>query len=398
MSLFQRAIRITTLVIACALAITPATSLHAQVSRADSATVLLQAAEQLRLAGAYGLARDILQFVAREYWSTAQGQRAIVLLEELYGIDERGSGATGLTLWNTLYGAWLGAAVPAAFGTDSERAIGAGLLIGSMVGFGATRAITSSHPVTSGQAITTAFGSWWGTFQGMGWREVFDIGSTNEILCCGANGESFEIEVDSDNAPFTAAVIGGLTGLFTAAALANRLDPTAGSAWYVNWGALWGTWYGVVAQVLADPRDDDVRLAVTLIGGNVGLIATALTAKSARLSSGRVWLISAAGLAGGFAGLGLTLVAGVDDSQTGILITALGSTAGLIAGALTTKSARYNIGAGQLGANSALFNHQNNEWSLGLPLPQPTLLSNIDARGRKHIELGMRLSLFKGKF
>ena len=51
-----------------------------------------------------------------------------------------------------LYGAFLGAAIPAALGADDPEGYGAGLLVGAPLGFFASRAYAKNPAITDGQA------------------------------------------------------------------------------------------------------------------------------------------------------------------------------------------------------------------------------------------------------
>lgn len=373
------------------------TPLHAQVTRADSAAVLLQVARRLDAQGKTNVAREVLEVLLDYYGGTPAARDADAWLGELRTLKEHGSGRTGLTVWNTLFGAWLGIVVPAAFGADEAGPYGAGLLIGAPLGLFGTRAITAQNPVTSGQAIATSFGSYWGTFQAMGWREVLDIGEREECWYDPYYRQQYCYTDTPDEAPLAAAIVGGLAGIAGGAIIAGATDPSAGTATAVSFGGMWGTWYGLVFGVMAD-AENDALWASTLLGGNAGLLATALTTSSWDITAGQAWLITAGGWAGGLAGLGVTLLAEVEDEKTGIGVTAAGTTMGLATGlaiALRGGSARDETHLGQAGA---LVNLDGRDWTLGLPIPQPAVLNHVDATGGWRATLGIRVPLLAGSF
>ncbi|UCG88186.1 MAG: hypothetical protein JSW71_06480 [Gemmatimonadota bacterium] len=367
--------------------------LTAQVTRSDSAAVLLDAARRLEARGDSETTRRLLVFIIQAYDGTQAASEAAVWLGTVRRVTDAGSGRAGLMVWNTLFGAWLGVAIPAAFGSESEEAFGAGLLIGAPLGFFGTKAFTANYPVSSGQAITAAFGSMWGTWQAVGWRSVLDIGS--ETRCdafsdyCG--------EYTPDEAPFTAAVLGGLAGIAAGGAVAAARNPTAGDATLVTWSSFWGTWYGLAGGVLAD-AEGDALLTWGLIGGNVGLIASAVATKSWTGSAGRVWMITAAGLAGGLAGVGIDLLGSVEDEKAAVLIPALTSAAGLAIGTAITRSQPNGFDEPDLESTQALVNLNGGDWSLGMPLPLPTLLSRHTRDGRMRTALGVQIPLLTGRF
>jgi len=367
-------------------------SLASQVSRADSAAVLLDAARELQVQGDDETTYRLLLFIARTYDGTPAARDAIMWLGTFSG-EQRGasSGTAGLMVWNTLFGAWLGAAVPAAFGAESQTAYGAGLLIGAPLGFFGTRAFTNRYSVSSGQAITSAFGSIWGTWQTVGWRSVLNIGSQET---CDPSGD-FCWEDTPDEAPFTAAVVGGIAGIATGGLIAAVKNPTAGDATLVMWSSFWGTWYGVATGVLVGAEDDDL-LTWSLVGGNVGLVASAFGTKAFSGSAGRVWMITSAGLAGGLAGVGIDLLASVDDTKAAVMVPALTSAAGLVAGALITRD-RSN--APDLGdPANALINLNGNDWGLAMPMPLPTVLYRVAPDGGTRPTIGVQVPVFVGRF
>lgn len=373
-------------------------SLHSQVSRADSATVLLRVAQRLEADGETGMARDVLAVLLHYYPDTRAANAAADWLTDLRTVRTRGNGRTGLTVWNTIYGAWLGVAVPTALGATEPAPYGAGLLIGAPLGFFGTRALTQNKSVTSGQAISTAFGSIWGTFQGIGWREVFDIGDTESCWYDEYVGQEYCYESTPEEAPFTAAVIGGLAGLATGAAVSAATDPSAGTATMVQFGALWGTWYGIAAGVLAG-AEDEALLAWSLVGGNVGLLGTALSTSSWEMTAGQAWLVTAAGLAGGVAGLGVTFLFNVENAEAGVGITAAGTTAGLVTGlVIVARNGSSRLESDQFIGGGALVNLDGSNWSLGLPIPQPALLRRADSPGSTRTAIGMRVPLLAGTF
>ena len=367
--------------------------LPAQVTRLDSAAVLLDAARRLEARGDGETARRLLVFIVQTYDGTQAAAEAAVWLGTMRHATDAGSGRAGLTVWNTLFGAWLGVAIPAAFGSESEEAFGAGLLIGAPLGFFGTKAFTTKYPVSSGQAITAAFGSMWGTWQAVGWRSVLDIGS--ETVCDAYSGYCWERT--PDEAPFTASVLGGLAGIAAGGVVAAARNPTAGDATLVMWSSFWGTWYGLAGGVLADAEDDGL-LTWGLMGGNVGLIASAFATRGWTGNAGRVWMITAAGFAGGLAGVGIDLLGSVEDEKTGILIPALTSAAGLAIGTAITRSGSNGFDERDLESTRALVNLNGGDWSLGMPLPLPTLLSRHTRGGRTRAALGVQIPLLAGRF
>jgi hypothetical protein len=383
--MFTRA-RFSLLLVAGLLCLT-APALPAQQTAADSARVLLDAARLLQQQGYPDLARELFRIAAARYPTTAAGLEATRESARIPEPPVTGFGRTGFLLYNTLYGGFLGLAIPAAFGADGPEAYGAGLLIGAPLGFFASRAYARGRNITDGQAGIIDFASFWGTWQGLGWRAVFDLGE--EEIC----EFDFCYTTGSDTAPWTASVIGGLTGLGVGLLLAQK-PIAAGTSSTVFNGALWGTWYGIAIGILADLEDDDL-LAAALIGGNVGVLAAIPAALAWKPASSQVRIATAAGLAGGLAGSGLALLVNTDDEKANIGMIAGGTTVGLIAGALL---ARDREPRGQEAAlfDPALFTIRDG-LRIGLPMPTPTAIPVERARKRSMVP-GLQLKLLDATF
>ena len=365
-----------------------AVPVHAQVTRADSAEALLRAARVLEAQGRTRLARELFQHVAQRYPETSQAGVARETIAQLPGEAISGLGRTGFLTWNTLYGAFLGIAIPAAFGADDPEPFGVGLLLGAPLGFFASRAYARGHGLTDGQAGVVSFGSFWGTWQGLGWREVFEIGDGERCDQFGCFPQ------DSDAAPWAAAVIGGLTGLGVGV-LAARAAVPAGTSTLVFNASMWGTWYALAAGIIADAEEDEL-LTTALIGGNVGVLAAIPAARAWQPSPARVRTVSALGLAGGLAGLGASLLASVDDSKAAAGIISAGVTAGLVTGIVLTRGP--NLGDGETGEPAPALLFRRDGWRLGLPLPVPTMLPESEARRRQRWIPGARLLLLDARF
>lgn len=369
----------------------------AQISKADSAAVLLSAARQIGWQGDAELARELMRHVVREFPDTPAARDALSLLSTDRARDQATSGRAGLIVSNTLFGAWLGVAVPAALGAETPSPYGAGLLLGAPTGFVAARLFSDQNPMSSGQAIATTFGSWWGTWQGVGWRDLLDIGTRKETYCYGEFGEQCgTYEVDSHRAPFAAAVIGGLTGLVAGGAIAQVFEPTAGTSTTVQLGSLWGSWFGFSSATLMDQTGEDARLAWSLIGGNVGLLASVLATQHVEMSSGRAWLVSAAGVAGGVAGLGIDLIAETNDAQSAIVAPMLLSLGGLAIGVALTRDFDEDARVFDRPA-AALIEFSGKSVAFGPVIPTPTLLPAPGQTG-PDFRLGVRIPVLAASF
>jgi hypothetical protein len=367
----------------------------AQVAAADSAAVILATALRLDAEGQRDAAQALLRFVMRHYAATPAAADAALRLGEVQRRATVASGRGELMVWSTLYGAWLGVAVPAALGADSPEPYGIGLLVGAPVGFLASRGFARRSAVTAGQARVIAFGSQWGTWQGFGWRAVLDLGNRTETLCFGPNGsppcDTFESE--SDRAPWVAAVAGGLGGMAMAALVARGRDIPSGRATFGIHGAYWGTWYGLAGAILTEPHTDDQTLTWVLLGGNLGLLAAAIGGPDG-ISSGRTWLVTAGGVAGLAAGFGLDLLLQPANDQAAIAIPMATSALGLIAGMHWTRNFDTGLSnASGSGPGTAVLNVRQGRPSVGLPAVVPTVVRTDPANPRRRA-LAWRIPLF----
>ena len=333
-------------------------------TRADSAAVLLRAAEQLRVDGESGAARAVLELIMRQYAGTPAAlevDRMMAMLRRTP--DAERSGRTELLVFGTTYGAWLGVAGPLALDADSPEAFGIGLLLGAPLGFYGAKQYADARAPTEGQTRALTFGGTWGTAQGVALAEVLDLGRESEVICL-PDG-CFETEGDPDaRAYVTAAVAGGLLGIGTGAFLARK-PITAGTAATVSLGGMWGAWFGFGLAYLAD-RDGDALITSAMTGGNAALIGLGVAAPRWQMSESRARLISVGGVAGGLAGAGLLLIAQPSGERTQLLFPLIGSAAGLALGTIWTRE-RDAAGSGMDDARGALINRSGGEWGLDMP-------------------------------
>ena len=362
------------------------------LTRADSAAVLIGTAERLRAQGSIEMAEALARLVQRRYADTPANDRAVALLTAADQRRESRAGRVGVIAFSTLYGAWLGVAVPAMLDADDATAYGLGLLAGAPVGFFAGRAYTNGRSVTAGDAGVIAWSGLWGTWQGFGWIQV--LGEKTQCsfdVCYEGSPETADV--------FASAVAGGLlgTGIAMLAADANEID--GGTATMIGWGSLWGINAGLVIAVLADLGDDDEPLAAALIGGDAGFAAAAFLAPDWNMSTGRAWLVNAAGVMGTAIGGGLDLIIQPDDEKVAVLIPAIGAAVGLGLGAhLTRDYDEGRIREGMLDptdASDALVRLRDGEWRVAMPLPAPALLRE---HPRDAPELGVRVQLLDARF
>jgi hypothetical protein len=368
----------------------------AQLARADSAAVLLDAARQFETAGEAEVARAIYEMVARRFGDTASATQALARIDGLGRGEIEQSGQVELLVWSSLYGAFLGVAVPGAFGAEGSEPYGLGLLVGAPAGFIFGRTLGGERGLTEGQARAITLGGTWGAWQGFGWREVFDIGE--EEICSTFDGQQNCYESsDSAEETFAAMILGSLGGVATGTLL-SRQPISSGVASTVNFGSLWGTWFGLAGGVIADLEGDGL-LTATLVAGDAGLLATALLAPGWNISQSRARLISIAGVIGGLAGGGVDLLFQPDDERLAIGIPLVGSITGLVIGANATRD--YDTGrvavTGEPAPSGALMTRKDGRWSFGAPLPYPVAMFQAGPRGSER-GIGLGVTVLKAEF
>ncbi len=342
----------------------------AQVSAAESAAVLLETARSFSAAGDQEVARALYRYIVENFAGTAQATAAGLALSTVPA-SAAGSGETELQVWSTMYGLFLGIAVPGALGVDQSEPYGIGLLLGGPAGFLTGRTVARRKNITVGQARAITLGGTWGAWQGFGWREVLDIEGSQTCDFDHCSGST-------DQEALTAMILGSAVGLTTGALLARKpiSDGTAAGA---NFGALWGTWLGTAGGVLAG-LEDDALLGSALIAGNVGLAAMAFRADDLGWSRNRWRVVSIAGVLGGLGGLGIDLLVQPDDEKVAIGIPLLTSIVGLGVGIRSTRNSpgAYE-GRGQ-GAGG-LLSYRDGSFHLDDPMLAPTLVPLDGPRG-----------------
>jgi hypothetical protein len=354
-----------------------------QVTAADSAEVLLDTASRFSADGRHDVAEALYRFIVERFGSTPAAELARLRLGELRSRGGSGNGRVELQVWSTLYGLWLGVAIPGALGADDSEPYGLGLLAGGPAGFLAGKAIAGSRDLTEGQARAITLGGTWGTWQGLGWAEVLDIGQ-REVCYDEPWGRSCYDEGDSSEEIFAAMILGGAAGIAAGAAL-SRKDISPGVATTVNFGSLWGTWLGFGLGYLADLEGDPL-LATTLLGGNAGLAFTALKAPQWNPSRSRARIVSIYGVIGALSGAGLDLLTQPDNDKVAMGIPLAASVVGLALGVANTRGydAPDRATGGRPGGGApggALVKLSEGSWALGAPVPYPTVVQIDGPKG-----------------
>lgn len=353
----------------------------AQVARADSAAILLGAARDLDAEGKRAAADAVLAYILRRYADTPAAAEAKAKLASRPAEPER-SGRMELLAWGAIDGAWLGVAVPVALGATGTAPYGIGLIAGGPVGFFVAKTYADAARPTLGQARAITFGFNWGSWQTVGWVEALSSGSL------------------STEAAFGSMVAGGVGGAVIAAAYGRHRTVPAGVMTAVSHGAYWGTWFGLMAWPLLG-LEGDAGFRLGLAAGDVGLVVAAATAPK-DISPGRVWLTTAAGIAGIAVGGGIDLLLQPGDDKVAIGIPMATSAVGLIAGIALAKGAervRSAQGPTRAGPDaSALLQVDEAGTRLGVPFPSPTLVPVGERGPRRLYRPALAVPLLRASF
>ena len=387
-----------TKILTCLALLAGASPLTAQVSSpADSASVLLSAAQSFEIEGQPDVAAALYRFIVENFDATPAAVEARLRFSVLDREGAEGSGSVELRIWATTYGAWLGVAIPGWFGADGPEPYGAGLLAGGPAGGllrwkGAGRFLELDRGSRPGPSRWAAPGA-----PGRGSAGPRFWSSEARKTVSGVSVTRVIRAVRPYSVPM---VIGGLAGIGAGALLSHR-PISRGVASTVNYGALWGTWFGVATSILVGFDEGDQPLTGALIGGDAGLLTTALLAPGWNISRNRARLVSIAGVIGGLSGIGLDLLFQPDDEKTAVAIPFATSLIGLAIGAVTSRGSDVGTPSadGALGSLSgALLKLDQGRFGVGFPTPTPTFVRrDLPSRGTA-LEPAASFTLFAARF
>ncbi len=245
-------------------------------------------------------------------------------------------------------GAAVGAGVPMALGVDGpSRAMVAPMLLGGIGGQVLGAAVAPNYEITPSDALLMGTIETWALYQGAGWGLFIE--QANPGL------------PESQAAGMGLAIAGA--GTLMAGAMGPLTEFSLPESVMVGSGGAWGTWYGAWGGHLAGLKPEQHWLA-TLVTGNLGLVGTAAMASGDWDPSWRaVGVVDSMGLLGGAVGAMVGIIASpdLDAAAAGSLV---GSTAGLVGGALMVKNTQGRAVP----------------WRIGPILPRPHLNLPFHAR------------------
>lgn len=375
----------------CAMGLAAPRSAPAQLTTADSAAILLAAAEDLGNRGRHENSEVLYRLIVESFPGTPAAAAARAGLD---GVEERrfrAGGEAELRIWSTMYGIWQGVALPSALGTESNEAYGVAFLVGGPAGLLLGRRLVDVRRFSPGQARAVTWGGTWGVIQGLGWAHALNLGG--EVFDRYEYGRVVSGRRASEEAVFGAMIVGGGLGILGGLAAARR-EIGPGAATSAMLGSLWGLWFGYAGAVIGgwDPEHDvaDRALVAMMLTGNAGLWIGANLGGRVPLSRSRAQLISLAGAIGVFAGIGANMVAGTTSDGTAMAVTLGASIAGLAVGAsLTGGTGGGNDGiknaedGGSPPPPGALVSWSGGDWTLATPLPSAVWRPSPRGGGRE---------------
>jgi hypothetical protein len=289
----------------------------------QQAEAVLSFARRLIAQNDLRLAIPVLEKLVEYFPETVAARQARALRDSLVaaptpppGLDQ--NGRVSVVVFSTLYGTWLGVAIPVIANADDPKTFVASMMAGSAAGLVISLNATENAAISDGRASLINFGGWFGTWQGIAWGNAIGV-DTGEDIVAGS-------------------VIGGLTGMTAAILLTNNKEIRRGYATTVNFGGIWGSWFALCGAMIADVQESETAWGIVGTGGVAGVATTAIAARNTRMSRGRARLINIAGVVGTVFGLGIAVLAEVDDDPAIFAIMGAGSVAGLLAGRSATKN------------------------------------------------------------
>lgn len=316
-----------------------------------------------RYGTAYGYLDDLAARYPRTLYAPIAAERKRRLEELGLHLAGRGpgdrTGRTGALVYGTLYSTWLGVGTAIVAGADSDRALAAGMMTGAPAGLVATHLLTRGRALSPGQGALVRLGGLWGTWQGFGWTAA-------------------SADQPSERRLTAFSMAGGLAGIAGSAAITRIADLSTGDASLLDFGGLWGTWFGFCLAVMAE-ADDNAILQSSLTGGNLGLAAMAMLTPRIELSREQARLINLGGVAGTFMATGIVGLIALGGSFETATVPMGIMTAGGIAGLWSGYAIRrHELPSGAFSPGSA-------QWSAERGWPAPAPGASVPAASRRSI-------------
>jgi len=262
--------------------------------------------------------RIISEYPRTEYARLAKVKKSEIAILKAHSGPISGISRASLVGFGTLFCTWSGVGTTILLDMDEPEMIGlVGCISGPLGGLAGSMKLTRNMKLSDGQASLITFGGAWGIWQAIGTAIVADAEEK------GAVGAS---------------MAGGVIGLGVSGALVRNRYISPSSATMIRFGGIWGTWFAICGAMMANVEDSDDVLIYSMIGGDVGLITTALLSPKLKMSNARARLINISGIVGTLYGLGTNVLFEIDSKRDFWNILGVGGVLGLVIGSYFTRN------------------------------------------------------------
>lgn len=300
------------------------------------------------------------EYSGTEYARLAKNKKQEIVILRLQPKPIRGASRVSLVGFGTLFTTWLGIGTLMLLDADDPEPYGLALIAGPISGVIGSLNLTRDSKLSNGQASLINLGGAWGIWQATGAAMLADV---------------------NNKAVVGASMAGGIMGFVLSSSIVKGRHISPGDATLINFGGIWGTWFSICGAMVADVQDGDNILASAIIGGDMGLLATAAWVPKLNMSRSRARLINAGGIIGTLYGLGTDILFEIDSGEPAFWgIMGLGGILGLAAGAYLTRKhdgdagyfAESQLSRGGIEIQRNLLNIEYGEQKWALPLPTLT--------------------------
>ena len=262
--------------------------------------------------------RIISEYPETEYARLAKAKKSQIAILKTHPRPISGISRASLVGFGTLFCAWSGVGTTILLDMDEPEMIGlVGCISGPLGGLAGSMKLTRNMKLRDGQASLITFGGAWGIWQAVGTAIVADAEWKGIV---------------------GASMAGGVIGLGVSGVLVRNRYITPSSATMIRFGGIWGTWFAICGAMSANVEDSDDILIYSMIGGDVGLITTALLSPKLKMSNARARLINISGIVGTLYGLGTNVLFEIDSKRDFWNILGVGGVLGLVIGSYFTRN------------------------------------------------------------
>jgi len=314
-----------------------ADDIEAKLRRLE-AKLIYEAASQLVTDEEYDKAirrfdRIISEYPRTEYANLSEDKKGEIAILRLQPKPISGISRVSLVGFSTLFTTWIGIGALILVEADEPEPYGLALIFGPLGGLASSMNLTRNSNLSDGQVSLINYGGAWGVWQAIAAAIIADVEEKGVV---------------------GASMAGGIIGLALSGSIVNGRDISPGDATMINFGGIWGTWFGLCGAIAANVEDEDNLLASAMIGGDAGLLTMAALSPKLNMSRARARLINISGIVGTLYGLGTNVLFEVDDKHNFWGVMVIGSVLGLAAGTYFTRN--YDAEEGYFAEEAVSFN------------------------------------------